>query len=260
MNISEQDDLLIDGYLRKTLTLSVQHQVKERMASDDAFREEVQFRQVLQQAARRRGQQNLEALLVVADEELDGAEEEGESQTAKLRRLPMLRWVAIAASVLLLVAVGWWVFRSPEPQVLYTAYYEPFPNLIAPIDKSETAESLPAKALQAYERKNYQEAVQHFEALQQAANRSVTDSLVFSADEQLYYGLSLLENRQERAAIAMLNTIADDPNARYQQAAQWYLALAWLKVGDLDKSKVVLDLILDEPEHRYYAKAQDLVW
>lgn len=209
---------------------------------DENFAEEVEFRKQLSRAARERGRDQLKALFKETDAELD-AQEESNLKPLKPKRFNFFR-LGIAAAILLAVIAYFWLTDSPSNEALFAAHYEAFPNLIAPIDKGADVENDLAQALRAYERGDFQEAVVLFESLPE-----------LDKNGQVYYGLSLLSVEQNTNAVAQLQVVASDKNARYQQAAQWYLALAFLKTGDRSSSKSVLKQIIERPDHRYLDKA-----
>lgn len=252
-HFSEEDDRWIDRYVRQELSADEQSTAASQLQQNEALHDELRLRQSLKIAATEQGRQELKALLVAADKRMDSTALHA-NVDKPVQRISWYRWIAAAAIALLLGVATWSLMRSPSSEDLYAAYYEPFPNLIAPIDKSQPATDLVTQALQAYERGQFAEAVDKFIALEQQ-----NSTTAFSPDMQLYYALSLLQTGNANEATNRLQTVAANLEARYQQAAQWYLALAYLQTNNQEKTAEQLNNILATPEHRYQDKAKKLL-
>jgi hypothetical protein len=48
-------------------------------------------------------------------------------------------------------------------------------------------------------------------------------------------------------------------NSEYQEDAEWYLALAYLADGNVNKTEGIIEQITKTPKHYYYEQAQNLL-
>ncbi len=153
-------------------------------------------------------------------------------------KLLLLGGMAIAALLLF-----FWQKQSP-PNTLDKAMTD---NLVAtklqPLENNigyapgET--SLLALGMEAYDRKDYEEAVGYLARY----TESTPDDHV-----RLYLAICLLfENRVEQAE-AMLEDLAQKDNV-FSQDAKWYLALAYLKNGKALEAKSVLKKLANDTQH-----------
>ncbi|MEZ4848891.1 MAG: hypothetical protein R3B93_09815 [Bacteroidia bacterium] len=243
--MDDSSSKLIDKYVQEGLSGTEKSKFQTLMQKSE-FAEEVDFRQKLKKASQKGGRDELKALFNELDEELEEDEAETQSIPLRSRRFAWYPWAGVAAAVLLLFTFFLW--PSPSEQELFVDHYNSFPNLIAPGDRSGGEQNLLDRALKAYEQKDYTEAVHLFEQFPE-----------MSQDERIYYGLSLmLLEKPDEKSILELKAVADDPSARYQQAAQWYLALAYLKLENRDASKALIDEIIATQGHTYRDNALDL--
>lgn len=156
---------------------------------------------------------------------------------------------AIAASLLLFITLGYlFFFQTADPEKLYLSYYEPYPNIVNPIKRSES--KLNDDALSYYEQGDYTTAASIFESeLIQQPNE---DYLLF------YWGLCNLELGELNQATSLLKKIPPAADSRFYSPAQWYLALAYLKADNVDQAKIQLQTIV-ESGGDYKNKAQELL-
>jgi predicted Zn-dependent protease len=73
---------------------------------------------------------------------------------------------------------------------------------------------------------------------------------------RFFGGITQLELGDYKKAISLLNEVVTE-NGEYKEATQWYLGLAYLKVGETQKAKYYLKLA--ETEECYKDQAQALL-
>lgn len=234
MPVTEQDLDLIEKHLRDQLQENEKILFREKM-QNSAFQEELQFRQKLKKAAMHSGREELHRKF----EEWDKVEPTG-NQTRFTRS-----WLNRAAAIILIFATAtviFWVLNLNTPGKLYREFYEPYANLLDPLQKGSSPQS--ASISQLYEQKRYQAVLE----------RSPQDSL-----RLFYFGLTKLEVKETTDAIEILEQISKAPENRFSQAASWYLALAYLQDGNKDASKKVLNSICGQPNHSFKDAATELL-
>lgn len=159
--------------------------------------------------------------------------------TARIRSItPFYRITAVAAAVLLLLLAGYLLMPSKNaPEQLAMNYFEPYPmsNVRGETDE---AQSLMDKALTPYQEGNFEEALPYLQQLQQA--KPDNDQL------KLNLASGLIAEKQFQEAIDLLQSIS----FQSADAAEWYLALAYLLNGQEDSAKSLLEEIAGKPHFR----------
>jgi tetratricopeptide (TPR) repeat protein len=148
-------------------------------------------------------------------------------------------YYAVAASVVLLIAVGIFVFNSggTSPAKLYAEYYSPLPNVIDPTVRGAQSESLLTESVKQYEQGNYTEAAEGFKKLLQQDPDAHMSAYLFL---QLGVCYMAVDNMSE--AKANLEK-ARASGVEVRTTATWYLALCLLKENNVSQAKVMLQEI-----------------
>lgn len=168
--------------------------------------------------------------------------------TARVRRLrPGRRLLAIAATVLILVAAGLWLIlgNGPESERLYAEYEYVDPGL--PVLMSQSDEYALYDALTFYSEGNYSVAIEKLRAL--------PDTYAGNDTLNYYLGASLLYDGQPEAARAALERVRTDAGAAFAERAQWLRVLAALRDGNRVRAEPILDEIIANPDHAFRAPA-----
>jgi hypothetical protein len=224
-----EKEQLIDNYFSNTLSEEEQNEFALLMETDAAFKAEVTFQKRVKNTIHKEEHQKLK-------HHLKGLEAGFE----KKRNLPKQKiWLA-AASIALLVAFFMYFNRSDTPESLYANYYQPAKNIVHPIVRSGAENDLKNKAFIAYSSKAYREAHLLFEALY---TKNKDSELLF------YDAISLLEMDSTALAIERFKLHRDYSDA-ISNKTSWYLALAYLKNKDIEKSKQLLKSIVDSKGYK----------
>lgn len=173
-------------------------------------------------------------------------------------------WLAAASIAVLGVAVYWITFKNDEntPEKLLAAYHEPKINTWTgevrdlterEIKKQKTihkygeVEGLQLfNALTLYENGAFEQASKAFNAL-----HLQNDTLY------LYQANALLESNKAKEAISVLERIS--PTSSNFNEAQWYTAMAFLKLKNIEKTKEILRGLSTESNKGYQKKSKDLL-
>ncbi|MFN8348802.1 MAG: hypothetical protein U0X91_27635 [Spirosomataceae bacterium] len=199
-------------------------------------------------------------------------EEEIEEQAA-VKVTPLWSWgrLAIAASVMLAVSVGWYIYSNSEPTQPEVAVTPEPPNnkpdTVSP--KQETVNPKPETVNPKPEPPNFKQLfAQNFSASPKigspfsSENFGVSPSLVarWQADTAtLHAGIRLLDAGLGRSALAELEKLEKSKFEEIQQHAQWYIALSLLWQNQYEKTKERLDAIVANDKHLYQARAKRLL-
>jgi len=233
----------IDRYLRKEMKPEEQKAFEDALSKDEALQSEVNLQRDALSGINLFGAESLKKQL----QEID-AQQAPSSPSNRGR--PLYVWLAVAASVTALLLVTVLLFDgSPNAQELYATYYEPYPNVVNPVERSEGAVTDPAgQAMYYYEQGKFEEAIALFVQEQPASVQPY----------QFYLGVSYLGNNQPVMAEQTLASLAEDEQGVFYEAALWYSGLAHLANGDLEQAKTKIELV-SKLEGEFGVEAQELL-
>ncbi len=233
ITIDEVRDFLLDRLPERR-----KKRIAERLKKDEDFKNEFY---------------HWKALLAGMDYHFDRHLKEKLKQSdKKKKRITSRVNMAIAAGIMLLIlaAAILLISRSGDHVVLFNRYYSHYYNVVSDAGRSgESMLSPYENAFREYEVANFTEAVRQFE--EQLQIRQADNQLIF------YYGLSLLGNNQPREAVVELSKVADSQHP-FNEPAEWYLALSYLRLNDLKMSKEVLIRIVNS-DSEYHLRAKELL-
>lgn len=158
-------------------------------------------------------------------------------------------WLLSGIVVLVLVGLYFGVVGLPDKQIsveertsLLQSYLSPLENVVV-LDENYPNPMIEGMA--AYDAGNYVVAIRNLSLYKNDDNA------------QLYLGVSLLLNNESSKAVPILEKLSNNDNPVYAESAQWYLALAYLKLNQVKESEVLLEQL--SKEGIYKAKAVQLL-
>lgn len=219
---------LINGYFESTLSQDQLEEVNRLLETDSEFVSEFEFQKELQVSLKKEERQDIKEMLS------NLAAEKAKPETKVFQLRP---WLA-AASIALLVGLGSWFlfFNSSDLNTaeLYASNFTPYDNVIHPIERGNQLEDLKTQAFTAYENEEYPEALELFKELHAKQNDSYID---------FYSAMVLMQLNKQEQAIPLLEGYIEK-EGELADRASWYLALAYLKIGDIAKSKEQLNVLV----------------
>lgn len=246
MQYSPED---IDRYLDGTLEVAELEAFEKALEEDAQLSREVEIQRELRRGIRSKGNDLLkDRLRKIHAEEITDAQPVSESASPKKGRLIPMRWpmLGAVAAVLLLIAVFVLFPGKPEPEQLFAQNYEPYE--ISLVQRGDDADAL-AKADEDYRSGNYQAAILSLESLLQNQPANAKLHLVLGI---CYLETDQLPQAREHFELALNNSL-------YQDKAQWYLALTYLKQGQIEEARNYLDPLSQDQNSTYRERAQDLL-
>lgn len=237
----EKDIELLDGYLENTLGADDRSAVEARLQNDSGFRQLLEDLKILKESIRQSSRVQLKEELVEIENKLSA---NPEGKTASLRP-----WIIGVAASLVLVVVTFLLWPKPtDTQELFAQYFEPYPNVIMPTVRGdlEPDTTLMAKAYRAYDSGDYEKAISLFEQV------AAKDEGVY-----LYLGNSYLATNNPEKAIVCFEKVWNDYDV-FDEQAEWYLSMAYLKTGDLKKANDLLNAIASK-EGSFEIKAEKIL-
>ena len=170
--------------------------------------------------------------VATTDEQGNGAVSYSSNQNqAKIRSINNRRWLAIAASVLLLVSLAWWMLGDRSNLLnQHYAHYDSNASVRTLGNTSATAEDAFAIAMEAYDLEDYSQAIDDLE--EYIATYPNDGRAVF------FLGLSYLGNGQAEDALPLLDQARI--NAALGDAPDFYWALAAKSLGQTEAANTTL--------------------
>lgn len=156
--------------------------------------------------------------------------------------------------ILTLVILGIYMFNesskeNEESTIYFVEFFEPLPTTY--ISRGNDADNLTndqtvRSGMQAYENGEYNKAIELL------SKENLTE------DSKLYLYISYLAIGEGTKSTSGLEELAKSQNYKYQDAALWYLALAYVQAGDEVNAIFVLEEIQEYPNHYKKGQAADL--
>jgi len=231
-----QDISTVQQYLSNQLAGAEKEAFEQRLAQDIQLQEELEWYKAMFNALEETEDQRLKALLKASNQEKE--------VTPKVKRLNTGRW-AIAAVFLLIVAILslLWFLRPeqrPEQELFAVKPISEGEISLGMInvrtlrtdDKDKAAQAIRDSSIQEealiinlYNGKKYQEALH------------LLDKMPATAAILFYRANCLMALNQNQEAILILKKVETYTNETFSNFAQWYLALAYEKVGNKKSAK-----------------------
>jgi TolA-binding protein len=191
----------------------------------------------------------LETFLTNSEKEIERRKVEVQSE----RKPNKSYLVASVAAILIILGVTLSLFllQSSPHEKRYAQYYKKAVGL--PVIMSGSPSMKDSKdfneSMNLYKDQQYQRALEGFQSLHE--NNAHNDTLNY------FIGVTYLELDDPQSAIYFLSKEFKTNN--FQQKASFYLALAYLKTGAVEKCDSVLRAIVNHPEHPYSKQAKSLL-
>jgi tetratricopeptide (TPR) repeat protein len=229
---------LIDKYFSNSLSPKEQLEFNKLLRSDEKFKKEFSFQKDLQKAIYRNQRTDLKKVLQNFEQN---------KSVVKLFNSSK-KWLA-AASILLIIGFGFIYINNnvfPSPDELFVQNYEPYRNIVLPIERGDNSNTIVHSAFVAYENENYHKAINLFNSV---PNKNEPYIL-------FYKSMCYMSLNRTGDAISLLKTIAwsdDDPNSEnnFKELANWYLALAYLKLNENEQARKQFSIIANDTDDVY---------
>lgn len=239
-------DELINGYFEGSLSERQSAELERLRKTDPDFAADFEFEKELKAALKKKERQEIKSVFSDLDiEDLKhNSSEEPESKVISIRP-----WL-VAASVVFLLGLGSWLLFLTDSDLnteqLYASNFAPYENVVHPIERGERLEDLKTRAFSAYEDADYPLALELFKELQVQHN----DPYI-----AFYEAIVLMQLEQHREAIPLLEDYITN-DGRLKDRASWYLALAYLKLNNISKSKQQLEKLVKQNGFKAEASAE----
>jgi tetratricopeptide (TPR) repeat protein len=165
---------------------------------------------------------------------------------AKVIPVNGVKWfLRIAASILLLAGFWFaWLFTHNNSTKLYAEIYQPY-NLNT--NRANIDEIVPHNMIREFKEKNYTAVIETYRNIAVSNNR-----------EKFLAAVSYQESGNPQQAIQLLNEILminkQEQSRLYNDEAEFYLALNYLRLNDMKQAIPLFQKIYDDPGHTYHER------
>lgn len=230
---------LIDKFFGNSLTPKEQSSFNDLLQSDEEFKKEFLFQQDLKKVIAINRREELKMKLGQFRKEYQGKSK---------NKFLFNNWL-IAASIALLVGFGLWFVKDsyfPSNEQLYVQNFEPYRNIVEPVVRGENPNTIEHSAFVAYENKDYHKSINLFNSVD-----NPNDTYILFYKAMCLQSLNKLDE-----SIQILLPIATTKNTEsslrnFAEKADWYLALAYLKIGNTDKALSQFLVVANHPTNTF---------
>lgn len=229
---------LIDKYFSKSLNPKEQLNFNELLHSDEKFKKEFDFQKDLQKVIYRNQRSDLKKILQNFEQD---------KPVGKLFNLS--KKLLVAASILLILGLGFVFLKSnyyPSPDKLFVQNYEPYRNIVQPVERGKHSNTIEHSAFVAYENGDYHKAINLFNSVPNKNLQYI----------QFYKSMCYMSLNRTNDAIILLKQITDSGDNfssenNFKELANWYLALAYLNLGEIEKANEQFSIIANDKDDVY---------
>ncbi|WP_298902294.1 tetratricopeptide repeat protein [uncultured Psychroserpens sp.] len=167
-------------------------------------------------------------------EQLDDFHNEIPNTSAKKAqsKVRFLHFGKIAAAAIVVIAIAnFWFFNQSPNEKLYANFFSPDPGLATTMSSNSNFEFY--DAMVNYKQGDYKAAISKWTTIHQSKPKN--DTLNY------FLGVAYMANKNESKAITYLEKAIEEPTSNFKSEAYYYLGLAYLKEGHIEKAKSSLE-------------------
>lgn len=224
-----EKEKLIEKYIQNRLSEEENAKFDTLISNDVDFKKEVDLHINLKKVAQHEDDADFRNLITNFD-------------TVKpQQRSNYTRWLAVAGIALVLgLSYILTLNNTTSNEELFSNYFEPYRNVIQPIERGRSQQDQKTLAFTAYEKGDYKKAVDLFSKLYDSTNESYC--LFYKAN-----ALLKLEKANEAVPLLLEHLKTKDT---LTEKSRWYLALAYLKLNNKVEAKKTLKKVISEKNYK----------
>ncbi|GAB4046254.1 hypothetical protein [Spirosoma litoris] len=255
MNLSEEQYEVIEAYLNNELSAADRTVFENDIQADAELRTEVARQRDIRLGLRAIGiEQALERAKLQYKATI--ATEETIAEKPIVRPLINWRYWAAAASVVVVLSIGYYTYQQTSDRQSDIAYAETSTpdELVKDFPSGAVSPDVQAQLLDAlakYKSGKYDQVIAQLKTLP-------TDKQTIHY-KNYFLGLSYLANKQPTEAIPLLNKALTAPSLKIRQKAEWFLALAYVKNDQKEKALPILKTISIDKANPFQSLAKQVL-
>ena len=225
---------LLEHYFSHDLTPEQVTLFENLLVTDLDFKKQFDFEKDLKRVIKTKQNKNLKIALNRFESDIRETSSGGKKQGYK-------NW-AFAASIVLLVSIGWLGYNNfmrTDYNAMYEENFQNYPNTVFTITRGDTSESLERDAFAAYEAENFQNALDNFDEIPQNDQKPYLD--FYKAQSYLHL------NKTAEAKKYFIKNI--EKGNSFIPESHWYLALTYLKEKDKKHALVELQKLISQYDY-----------
>ena len=223
---------------------------EQKLQTDKSLKAELKLHQKVQEMMQKQAEEQLKSELKTIINSADNGQQGG-----KVVSISRRKWAFWAAAAMLFLVAGPVYFilvnQPTSGQDLFAQHFEPYDINMGLRGSSEAVDiqKLQTQAKAAYEQKNYDTAI---DLLTQLSEKEPA-----KPDYKLYIGLSQLASDNPDLASPIFESLSTDPT--FDEVAEWYLAMCYLKKEKLEMAKAKLGNIAAKSNHEFKKQAAEIL-
>ena len=136
--------------------------------------------------------------------------------------------------------------EKPSVEDLYQQYYEgAYENVVQKVEEGVAAQTIEQEIYKLYEQERYEHTINLFDELHTRAKKIDINAHFYKANS--FMALSYFDN-----ALGEFSKVPND-HSFYPQS-QWFIGLLYMRKGDLEKARIILQRIADQSGEVYKKK------
>jgi len=235
----------IDSYVGGELSQEERMKFEAELSVNPDLAKEFHLEQDLSNALAQDDLLDFRAKCLEAQQELNLSEK----KLVKVVHITRKYWYAAASMLLIGLIVGGFLVFSPgsySTEKIFKMYYKSDETLVTRSGNVNIAE-----ALKFFAQGEFQTAQDLFDKI------LLEDPDNFAV---IYYsGISNIELKNYNEAIKRFETVINNGDNLYIENAEWYLGLAYLADGDVNKAEGIFNVIVSKTDHYYNSEARSIL-
>ena len=238
----------IDAYILGKLSPKEEKDFRQQLLIDSDLAEEVKKRELMRDGLEALGNQKMKDRIKVVRKEMLDKEKNSNPPKNRNRIIPL--WIMAAAAIFILGFVGWQFLGPTEmsTEEIFAESYQPYMENFGSRGTDNAKDYLQAGAY--YNEKNYSAAIPLL--------KSILNAKPLNSEVELVLGDCLLSTNKTEEAIVHFNSILARKTNLYNDPAQWFLALSYLKQNKIEACKKTLKNLVENSKADYHLEAMEL--
>lgn len=236
---------LIDRYLLNILSPEEKKAFELRLENEKALVEELNQQRKIINEIEGFGRIELKSKLKEIHNEVSI---NSSKPNTKIRKI--IYSIAAAAIFIGVLSTCWlWTSQAPTNSELYALNFEPYELSL----NQRSEGDITLKNIESlYVDGSYYEVIPLFK-------NALDESTLKSSQILLGLGISYLQTKQSTQAIEQFNAILANKDFNYEDEAQWYLGLSYLKLDEINKAKDHLNILASDSSKDHHEAAKVLI-
>lgn len=239
----------IDEYILGKLSPNEVQEFRQQLLIDSNLADEVKKREIILGGLEALGNEKMRDRIKAVRKEM--LEEASNNTLGRERSRSLFIWLSAAAAIFVLYWAGWH-FLNPatiNAETIFAETYSPYLEDFGSRGSNSTKNYL--QAVTSYEAKNYADAIPLLENILKVEPQN--------SEVELILGDCLLSINKTEEAIEHFNAVIARKTSLYNDPAQWFLALSYLKQNKIEACQKTLQTLIQDPQADYYKEAKALL-